>query len=293
MSSAGEPRVGRAVVARLRETLLGEVDGDDPLGACEPAADHRAEADEAAAEDGADRAGLDARGVEGGADPGREPARERRAPFERRLRAHLRERDLGHDGVLREGRRAHEVAQRIAVAAEPRRPVREEAEPLLVADRDAAVRPRAAAVDALAALGREQRRRRGRPARRASRRRPPARRRRRPRGRARRAHSRRDRRPTRCRGRCGRRRRRRAGRAPRPPSARRARPPGRRAAARTPRARRRGPSSGDPSTRCSAEAVSHEHAHAFGGEGGGDHECGERVGPPPAEHRVRDESARA
>ena len=41
-------------------------------------------------------------------------------------------------------------------AMQPRRPVREVAEPLLVADRDAAVRARAAAVDALAALGREQ-----------------------------------------------------------------------------------------------------------------------------------------
>ena len=40
---------------------------------------------------------------------------------------------------------------------EARRAVGQEAEPLLVADRDAAVRPRAQAVHALAALGREQR----------------------------------------------------------------------------------------------------------------------------------------
>ena len=96
-------------------------------------------------------------GVERRADPGREAARERRAAVERRLRAHLRERDLGHDGVLREGRGAHEVPQRLAAARQARRPVGEVAEPLLVADRDAAVRPRAAAVNALAALRREQR----------------------------------------------------------------------------------------------------------------------------------------
>ena len=54
-----EPRVGRAVMASLREPPLGEVDGDDPVGAREPAADHGAEPDEAAAEDGAGRARLD------------------------------------------------------------------------------------------------------------------------------------------------------------------------------------------------------------------------------------------
>ena len=52
------------------------------------------------------------------------------------------------------------------------------------------------------------------------------------------------RRPRRCRGRCGRPRRRRGGRAPRPPSAPRARAPAPRAARRTPPARRRGSSSG-------------------------------------------------
>ena len=49
------------------------------------------------------------------------------------------------------------MAHRLAVAREARRPVGEVAEPLLVADRDAAVRPPAAAVDALAALRREER----------------------------------------------------------------------------------------------------------------------------------------
>ena len=135
----------------------GEVDGDDPLRAGEAAADHGAEADEAAAEDDARRARLDARRVEGSADPRREPAREWRATVERRLGADLRERDLGHHRVLGEGRGAHEVAQRLAVAREPRRAVGQVAEPLLVADREAAVGAVAEAVDARPALRREQR----------------------------------------------------------------------------------------------------------------------------------------
>ena len=143
--------------ARLREPSLREVDRDDPLRAGEPAADHGAEADEAAAEDDARRAGLDPRRVERGADPGREPAGERGAAVERRLGADLRERDLGHHGVLGERRGAHEVPQRLAVAREPRGAVGEVAEALLVADRDAAVGAVAEAVDALPALGGEER----------------------------------------------------------------------------------------------------------------------------------------
>src|SRR5439155_26129424 len=57
----------------------------------------------------------------------------------------------------REGRGSHEVADRLAVPREPRRPVRQEAEALLLADRQAEVRARVAAVLALAALGREER----------------------------------------------------------------------------------------------------------------------------------------
>src|SRR5581483_12509749 len=121
----GDARVRRAVVPRLGEALVGEVDRDDPFGAREPAADHAAEADEPAAEDGARGAWLDARGVERGADTGREPAGERRAPRERRLEADLRQRDFGDDGVLGEGRRAHEVPELLTVSVQARRPVRE------------------------------------------------------------------------------------------------------------------------------------------------------------------------
>ncbi len=142
---------------RLGQPVLREVDCDDPGGAGETAADHAAEPDEPAAEDDARRTGLDLRRVERRADAGREPAGEGRAAGERRLGIDSGERDLRDDGVLGERRGAHEVAQRLAVPAEARRAVGQEPESLLVANRDAAVRARAEAMDALAALGGEQR----------------------------------------------------------------------------------------------------------------------------------------
>ena len=155
--------------------------------------------------------------------------------LERRLGVDLRERDLRHHRVLGERRGAHEVADRLAARREPRRAVGQVALVLLLADREAEVRAVAQAVDALAALRREERDDvvAGRDRRRRPRR--PARRRPRPRGRAPSARSPTGRRPTPCTGRCGRRRRRRAARAPRRRSARRGRPPARRAARRTPR----------------------------------------------------------
>src|SRR5205823_3660621 len=87
----------------------------------------------------------------------REPAGEEARAVERRLARDLRERDLRHHRVLREGRRAHEVADRLAVAGKARRAVGEEALPLPLADREAEVRPLVAAVQALAALRREER----------------------------------------------------------------------------------------------------------------------------------------
>ena len=76
---------------------------------------------------------------------------------QRRLGVDLRQRDLRHHRRLGERRGAHEVADRLAAARQARRAVGQVAEVLLLADRQADVRPRAAAVDALAALGREQR----------------------------------------------------------------------------------------------------------------------------------------
>ena len=68
----------------------------------------------------------------------------------------LRQRDLRHHRVLGEGRAAHEAADLLAVAGDPRRPVGQVALVLLLADRQAEVGARVEAVDALAALGREE-----------------------------------------------------------------------------------------------------------------------------------------
>jgi hypothetical protein len=77
--------------------------------------------------------------------------------LEGRIRADRCERDLRHHRRLGERARAHEVADRLAVAREARRPVREVALVLLVADGEAQVRPLVAAVNALAALRAEER----------------------------------------------------------------------------------------------------------------------------------------
>ena len=145
------------MVLRLGQPVVREIDGDDPLRSGQACADHRAEPDEPAAEDDTRRTRLDARRVEHRTDAGRETAGERRAPVEWRFGGHLRERDLGHDRVFRERRRAHEVAERLSAHGEPTGSVREIALALLVADGHTAVRPRAPAVDALAALRSEER----------------------------------------------------------------------------------------------------------------------------------------
>ena len=112
---AAEHRLRRTLPLRQLEPLVGEVDADDALGALEPAAGDRAKADHARSEDDARRARLDGRGLDRSTEAGREAAGEERRALERRLRVHLRERDLGHDRVLGERRRSHEVADRLAV----------------------------------------------------------------------------------------------------------------------------------------------------------------------------------
>ena len=147
------------------------------------------------------------------------------------------------------------MAQRLAAAREPRGAVGQVAEVLLLADRQAEVGQRAAAVHALAALGREQRHDVVALAQQRDALAEALDDARRPRGRAPSARSPRGRRPRRCTGRCGRRRRRPAARAPRRAAARPARPPARPAARRTPRAPPRASSSAD-------HAPSHGHARA-------------------------------
>jgi hypothetical protein len=64
--------------------------------------------------------------------------------------------DLGHDRVLGERARAHEVPDGLPAARQPRGPVGKVAAVLLLADGQAEIGVRAAAVDALPALGGEQ-----------------------------------------------------------------------------------------------------------------------------------------
>ena len=63
---------------------------------------------------------------------------------------------IRHLPVVREDRLVGVVSDRDLRSAQANRPVREMAKVLLLADRQAEVRPRVAAVDALAALRREQ-----------------------------------------------------------------------------------------------------------------------------------------
>src|SRR5438034_7484169 len=153
----GDECLGRALALRQLEPPRGEVDRDDPVRALQTAARDGAEPDHARAEDDAGRAGLHLRGVHRGAEPGREPTGEAARMLRRPLRADLGKRDLGHHRVLGEGGATHEVPDRLAVSPKTRRAVREEALVLLLADREAEVRPVTEAVDTLPALRREER----------------------------------------------------------------------------------------------------------------------------------------
>ena len=157
MSSPPVERVRGALALRQLQPVVGQVHAHDPLGALQAAARHGAEADQAGAEHHARRALLDLGGVDRRAEPGREAAGERRRVRGRGVGADHRQRDLGHHGVLGERGRAHEVAHLLAAAAEAGGAVGQVALVLLLADGDAEVGLGAHAVDALAALGREQR----------------------------------------------------------------------------------------------------------------------------------------
>jgi hypothetical protein len=115
------------------------------------------EADAAEAEDDDVRAGLDLGREEHRADAGRHAAADVADDVERRVGADLRERDLGHDDVVRERRRPHVVQQRLAVEREAARAVGHQSLALRRADLLAEVGlPRQAEL-ALPALGRVER----------------------------------------------------------------------------------------------------------------------------------------
>ena len=78
------------------------------------------QADAAEAEDGDVRAGFDLGRIHHRAEAGGDAAADVADLVERRVLADLRERDLRYDGVVREGRCAHVVQQRLAAEREPR-----------------------------------------------------------------------------------------------------------------------------------------------------------------------------
>src|SRR3546814_10795798 len=110
--------VGRAHRARLVELGRVGIDGDDAPGLrLHRALDHR-QAQRAEAEHRDTVAGLYLRRVVHGPDAGGNAAAEQADLLRRRLLVDLRQRDLGHDRVLAEGRAAHVVVQRLAFVRE-------------------------------------------------------------------------------------------------------------------------------------------------------------------------------
>ena len=116
VGAAGE-HVGRALAAGQLQPLGAHVHADDPLGALQPRAGDRAEADHARPEDGDRRALADGGGVHRRAQAGGQAAGEQAGAVQRRVGRDLGQGDLGHHGRLGERRGAHEVAHRLAAAA--------------------------------------------------------------------------------------------------------------------------------------------------------------------------------
>ena len=140
------------------------------------------EADAAEAEHDDVGARLDLGGVDHGADAGGDAAADVADLVERRVLADLRDRDLRHDGEVRERRGAHVVKDRLAAEREAAGAVGHQALALRRADRLAEVGLRRQAVLALRGTRACRAGSRGRPSSRSSRPRRPRRRRPRPRG---------------------------------------------------------------------------------------------------------------
>lgn len=133
-------KVRRAELPAPRLLVRVEVDDDDLAGPLRHRALHHAEPHAARAEHGDAGPLLDL-----GRDPrravaGRDAAPEQARLLHRRVLLHRHDRDVRHDGVLREGRAAHKVQQVLALAPEPRGPVGHQALALGGADLAAEVR---------------------------------------------------------------------------------------------------------------------------------------------------------
>src|SRR5215475_10800285 len=134
-----------------------DIDADDLVGANHLGALDDVEPDAAKAEHDDVRARRDFRGVDHGADARRDAAADVAALVERSVLANLRHRDFGQHGVVRKGRAAHVVIDRLALVAEAAGAVGHHALALGGADRGAEIGLLAEAAFALPAFRRVQR----------------------------------------------------------------------------------------------------------------------------------------
>lgn len=130
---------GAEVLAPL---LLGRVQvyDDDPTGLLREGPLDHAQAYASRAEHGNARSGLDIRGGPGRPVPRGDATAQKTCLFRRRILLDRHDRDVGHHGVLREGRGAHIVQEIFSSAPEASRPIRHEASALRGADLAAKIR---------------------------------------------------------------------------------------------------------------------------------------------------------
>ena len=121
--AAGEDDRGGAEDACALELCGVDVGDDDRLGAREPGAHHRRQADAAGADDQQRAAGAFADDVEHGADPGDHRAARDRGDRRGDRVGHLDDGLLGDHRPLGEARHAHQMVDLAAVQAQPGCPV--------------------------------------------------------------------------------------------------------------------------------------------------------------------------
>ena len=153
----GVEEVGHAEPAAPFLAIGVDVDADDLVGPGEARALDHVEPDATEPEDDDIVADLNLGGVDHRADTRRHAAADVAARLERRVLADLRDRNLGQDGEVREGRAAHVMEDRLPLVREARCAVGHQALSLRRADRGAEVGLPAEARLTLAAFGRVER----------------------------------------------------------------------------------------------------------------------------------------
>lgn len=127
---AGVDEVGGPEAAGPLLLLVVDVDHDDAAGAALHRALHHRQPHATRPEDGHVRPLFHLGRHHRRPVPGRDPTTQQARPVHRRFRVDRYHRDVRHHRVLREGRRAHEVQDVLALALEPCRPVRHHSFPL-------------------------------------------------------------------------------------------------------------------------------------------------------------------